>query len=410
MTRRLTTFLLSILAAGRVAGGATLPGFHVQKLGGVSGFASSIAVDSHDTIYYTTTAGDLFRFEAGHSALVAHVNTVGAGDSGLLGMALRDDDTAVVHYTTPNQVSDVISSIDLRTGAETILHELIDDISMPGRPTPTEHHGGNPTVGADGSIFVGIGDFGGGAIAALPEWNGGKIFRILPDGTLVQFARGFRNPFDMSWDAAHGRLIATDNGVAVDDEINIVTEGGYYGWPYTTGNEPPVEGATPPLYVFPQIVAPTGLVALHGTNRVLRRGYLLGAFVTKAIYYVPDIDARPLPDPLPLISGETSFVIDVTESAGGRIFFCTGNAIYELLVPLLGDCNGDGLLNAADLDALRLEIADGPRPITDAQKGGAHGSFGCDANGDGVIDVQDVAALAKLLGVRPRPVRVSGRS
>ena len=41
---------------------------------------------------------------------------------------------------------------------------------------------------------------------------GGKIFRMSPDGTVTQFARGFRNPFDMAWDPEHRRLIVGDNG------------------------------------------------------------------------------------------------------------------------------------------------------------------------------------------------------
>ena len=57
------------------------------------------------------------------------------------------------------------------------------------------------------------------------------------------------------------------------------------------------------------------------------------AFVSKAIYWIPDVDIRPLPDPIPLVQGETSFVIDVTERADGEIYFTTGNAIYHLAIP-----------------------------------------------------------------------------
>ena len=203
------------------ASAGTLPGFRVRPLGSTAGFADSIAIDSHNTIYYTTTAGGVFRFSDGMSQLVTHVNTAAIGDSGLLGMALRGDNTAIVHYTTPALTADVVSSIDLTTGAETILHSFVCDKDVPQRPVPSEHHGGNPTVAADGSIFVGIGDYGGWTIAALPDWNGGKIFRLNVDGSVVQFALGFRNPFDMAWDAGNQRLIASDNGELADDEINI---------------------------------------------------------------------------------------------------------------------------------------------------------------------------------------------
>jgi glucose/arabinose dehydrogenase len=321
---------LFFLLSASVATSATMPGVGFVPLGTTAGFASSIAIDSTGTIYYTTTNGGLYRFDSGISTLVAHVTTEAVGDSGLLGMALRDDHTAVVHYVTVNQTADVVSLIDLDSGAETVLHTFIADITLPGRPSAPEHHGGNPTVAEDGTIYVGIGDYGGGSIAAKPEWNGGKIWRIATDGTVTQFARGFRNPFDLVWDAARQRIVTTDNGAAIDDEIDLVTEGGYYGWPYTVGNQPPIDGATAPAYVFPKIVAPTGMVRLNGRNPLLPRGYLIGAFLTKSIYWVPDVDA-PQIAPIPIISGETSFVIDVAQAPGGELYFTTDRAIYRIV-------------------------------------------------------------------------------
>ena len=396
--------LVVALAAGR-AGGAVLPGFGVRLLGATNGFASSVAVDSKGTIYYTTTKGDIFRLDNGKSVKVAHVTTDAIGNSGLLGMALRDDHTAVVHYTTPMQIADVISSIDLDTGAETVIHAFDADIDMPSRGSSPEHHGGNPTVAPDGSIFVGIGDYGGFVVAALPDWNGGKVFRIFPDGSVQQFARGFRNPFDVAWDAANQRLIVPDNGDLADDEINIVHLGDDCGWPHTMGNEAPFPGATPPAYVFPSIVAPTGIVALSGHNSILRRGYLLGAFVSKAIYYIDDIDH---PAPVAIVSGEPSFIIDVAEGPKGEIYFCTGNAVYQLTVPPRGDCNGDGVVDYADIEALTKELADGGAAgevFTNAQNGAYAASWGCDVNGDGVIDKADLAALYAIVHPRVRAVR-----
>lgn len=401
--RALLAFLLFAAASAHAA---SLPGFRVQLVGKTAGFASSIAIDSHGTIYYTTTTGDLFRFGDSGSKLVTHVNTVFIGNSGLLGLALRDDHTAIIHYTTPRQTADVVSSIDLVTGAETVLHSFVCDKDLPERGSPSEHHGGNPIVAADGSIFVGIGDYGGFAIAAMPGWNGGKIFRLFPDGSIVQFARGFRNPFDMSWDAARQRLIVPDNGDLADDEMNIVHQGDFCGWPYTMGNGPVIEGAVPPIYVFPVIVAPTGIVAMDGRNSMFPRGYLQCGFVTKAIYYFPDIDARPLPDPIVITRGEAGQIIDVAVSPNGDIFFNSGTAIYQLIVPQRGDCNGDGRVDTADVAALSQELLDGdPHPAIRAQDGSFPGSWGCDVNGDGLIDSRDMTALLSLLALRARAVQ-----
>lgn len=403
MTRFSLSFLL--LLSSFAARAAVLPGFAVKFLGATSGFATSIAVDSTGLIYYTTTSGNIFRFADGHSTFVARVPTVADGDSGLLGMALRDDDTAAVHYTTPNQTADVISLIDLRTGEETVVHSFICDVDVPERGAPAEHHGGNPAVGDDGSIFVAIGDYNNGGLAPDLKWNAGKIFRVRPDGEAELFARGFRNPFDMSWDAARQRLIATDNGVNADDEINIVTAGGYYGWPMTMGGGPAVEGAVAPIYTFPTVVAPTGMVALSGRNPILRGGYLLGSFVTSAIYFIPDIDARPLPAPIALVEGATKFVIDVAEGPNGEVYFVAANGVYRLTVPARGDCNGDASVNVADFELLRAMVAGGPRPMTAASTEEVRGTWGCDVNGDELIDSRDVAQLLARLHLRVRAVR-----
>ena len=395
--------ILCLLAVS--AESATLPGFRVELLGSTAGFVSSLAVDSKGTIYYTTTSGSIFRLADGQSSLVARVTTEATGNSGLLGMALIDDNTAAVHYTTINQTYDVISRIDLLTGLETEVHRFACDIDVPERGSSAEHHGGNPTVGPDGSIFVGIGDYGAGLIASLPEWNAGKIFRIAPDGGVTQFARGLRNPFDLIWDDANQRVIVPDNGPARGDEINIIVEGANCGWPFTFAGNPPVPGTAAPAYVFENTVAPTGTLALNHANPQLRSGVLLGSFVTKAIYFFPDIDVKPLPDPIALIERETGSVIDVAQSRHGDIVFATGNSIDRLVLPLRGDCNGDGRVNREDVAALERELADAPEPAYAAQGGTYAGSWGCDANGDGIIDTADRNELIRIVSPRRRAAR-----
>jgi glucose/arabinose dehydrogenase len=387
---------------------ATLPGFRVEKLGATAGFCTSLAVDSKGAIDYTTQDGTIYRFDHGASIPLASVNTQSISDSGLLGMALIDDRTAVVHYTTVGTTYDVVSKIDLTTGMETVIHEFACDIDVPERGSSPEHHGGNPSVGADGSILIGIGDYAAGLIASLPQWNGGKIFRITPSGDVIQFARGMRNPFDMIWDDRNQRVIVADNGATTGDALFALHPGANCGWPFSFGGQPHVDGIAQPVYDFPQTIAPTGMLALNHNNAQLRSGILIGGFVSKAIYFVPDIDANPFPTPIALIQKETPSIIDIAESSGGDILFATGSAIYRLIVPQRGDCNGDGRLSSADLDAFESELADAPEPAYDAQSGSFAGSWGCDANGDGVIDERDRAEVIRLTGPRRRAAR-SGR-
>ncbi|HEY0139912.1 MAG TPA: PQQ-dependent sugar dehydrogenase [Thermoanaerobaculia bacterium] len=392
-----------LLLVALSAEGALLPGFRVEKVASLPAgkYATSIAVDSNGTLYFTTTDGDLYR----GAERVAHLPTFADGNSGLLGMALVDEETAVVHYTNAPITRHVISTVDLTTGQETVLHELVADISMPDRPAPTEHHGGNPTVAPDGSVYFGIGDFGGGVIAMDPKWNAGKIWRIAPDGTLEQFARGLRNPYDMAWDPDTQRLFVTDNGALAGDEVHLITKGDYCGWPFTYGNLAPIEGAVPPDYVWEDTTAPTGVAYLTGANSYLRRGgFLVGGFVSGALYLFPSLQ-KPIAEPLRLVDRGFGNILDVVESVDGTIFFTNGVAIHRLDFPKRGDCNGDGVVNVQDILALNRELADGdPHRAHEAQSGLNAGSWGCDADADGLIGSADLEALSRKVG-RHRAVR-----
>jgi glucose/arabinose dehydrogenase len=406
--------LLGLLLCATTARAATLPGFRVETLVRASGFVSSVVTDSRGTIYFTTTDGWIRRVDSGQATRVAAVATHAVGNGGLLGMALLDDQTAVVHYTTfaewtpsPTLVlDDVISRIDLASGAETVLQSFVCDIDMRQRGASAEHHGGNLTIAPDGSIFVGIGDYGAYVIAQDEKWNAGKIWRIDRDGNSTQWARGLRNPYDLAWDPDLGRLVVSDNGPDAGDEVNIVDAGANCGWPHTFGNDPPASGDVAPSYVFPDTVAPTGLARLDGANPMLRRGYLLGAFVTRALYYFP----TPSTPPIAIIDGFDELVIDVTQSANGEVLFATagaaGTAIHRLHVPPPGDCNGDGATDSHDVLPLMREIGDGDNRTTiRAQDGTNAGSWGCDANADGFIDAQDLQTLISLVGGRRRAVQ-----
>lgn len=387
-----------------------LPGFRVETVASVPGFVTSIVTDSHGTIYCTTTDGWIHRIDGAQSVPVAALPTHAGGNGGLLGMALLDDRTAVVHYTTwdgDKVLDDVLSTVDLDTSGEHVLKAFAGDVELRSRGVSDEHHGGNPTVAADGSIFVGIGEYGTYAIAQEPQWNGGKIWRLDRDGNATQFARGMRNPYDLAWDPQLQRIIVSDNGPNAGDEIHVVQQGDNCGWPGTYGNEPPLAGAVPPVYVFPATVAPTGLLRLGGANSMLAHGYLSGAFVTKALYYFPDLSSNPIA----LIHNFSEPIIDVTESPSGGILLATAtftgiSHVQRLEVPARGDCNGDGLTDYRDILPTIREIDDGDvHPRITAQDGNYAGSWGCDANADNVIDGDDLDALVHMLGSRRRTVR-----
>ncbi len=406
--------ILFLLSSLQLTAGL-LPGFRAETVGRADGFVSSVVTDSVGRIYFTTTDGWIHRAtQGGQSERVLAVPTKAGGNGGLLGMALLDDRTAVVHYTTwyeDKVLDDVIARVDLVNGTQLVLKAFACDIEDRERGVSDEHHGGNPTIGQDGKVFVGIGEYAGRTIAQKPEWNGGKIWRIDPaTGEATQWALGMRNPYDLAWDPQLEKIVVGDNGPDQGDELHIVGEGANCGWPLTFGHQEQFEGSTAPVFTFDHTVAPTGLARLSGANPLLSTGYLLGAFVTRSVYYFPSLAVQEIPEPLALVDSFPEFVIDVTEAKDGSIYFATAgsssSSVYKLIPPARGDCNGDGLTDWRDIDSLEQEIDDGGSHATiDAQNGSFAGSWGCDANGDGLINGADEDALLRLITFRRRAVR-----
>ena len=398
--------LLCLVLAGSVSAG-TLPGFRVNKVAEVPGFVSSVVVDSTGVVYATTTDGWIHRVEGTASVPVAALPTKAGGNGGLLGMALLDDATAVVHYTTwsgTKVLDDVIATVDLASGAEHVLESFPGDIDFRERGVSDEHHGGNLTVAPDGSIYFAIGEYGAYAIAQKPEWNGGKIWHLDREGNATQYAQGMRNPYDLAWDPQLQRIVIGDNGSNGGDKLHVIESGVDCGWPVVKPT------SVAPDYTFPSTVAPTGLARMTGANPMLRRGYLLSAFVTRSLYYFPDVAMHPIPDPVPVVADFTDYIIDVTEAPDGTIYLATASfpnsAIQRLSVPPRGDCNGDGLTNSLDILPMLHEIGDGDtHPMITAQDGNYAGSWGCDANADSLIDRRDLDTLVQMITSRRRAVR-----
>lgn len=104
--------------------------------------------------------------------------------------------------------------------------------------------GGNHTsrtigFGPDGRLYVSIGSTCNACVEK--DARRAAILSMKKDGSDVQtVATGLRNSVFFTWDA-QGRMWATDNGRDLlgddlpPDEVNIVEQGKFYGWPYCYG-------------------------------------------------------------------------------------------------------------------------------------------------------------------------------
>jgi glucose/arabinose dehydrogenase len=153
----------------------------------------------------------------------------------------------------------------------------------------TIHNGGNLHFGPDGKLYVTVGNNNETNNSSDPSQNLGsplgKLHRFNPTDPLSSptdnpfynmpsavksiYAFGLRNSFDFTFDPIGGKIFATENGEACDDEINRLLAGGDYGWrpSYPCDDETgpnPTYNTIPPLIYWTPSLAPTGITIYNG--------------------------------------------------------------------------------------------------------------------------------------------------
>lgn len=187
-------------------------------------------------------------------------NLTTCSECGLLGMAFHPDFAAngfiYLSFTEgpdnnnmTSRVARFRSADDGQTlepdpaNAATLERTAIFSVAQPF----SNHNGGHIAFGPDGFLYVGTGD---GGSANDPEQNGqdidtvlGKMLRLNDDGSAAPgnivatqggddriFAYGLRNPWRWSFDQQTGDLWAGDVGQNAFEEVDIIVNGGNYGW------------------------------------------------------------------------------------------------------------------------------------------------------------------------------------
>lgn len=207
-----------------------------------------------------------------------------------------------------------------------------------GVRTP-EHSGGPLRFGPDGMLYISIGDHDNPANAQNLSNDFGKILRMTPTGGIPPgsgsriYAYGIRNSFGFDFDRRTKRMWATDNGPDCNDEVNLITRGGNYGWgSHATCATPPAapvntnqDGPSPTLpKTFAAVpVAPAGAV-FSG------RAFLYGTFNTKQIHKVTLTGNRAgvASDTVLLTNGAP--ILTLQQGARGQVYFADTGSIRLL--------------------------------------------------------------------------------
>lgn len=174
-----------------------------------------------------------------------------AVEAGLVGIAFdpefEENGYVYLNYTartpSPHQRISRFRAVGDRAGPERILLDL-EPIHEP------RHVGGAMVFGADGMLYVGVGESGLEDNSQSLDSGYGKILRIRPDGSIpadnpfvreatgagrATWALGLRNPFSMAVSSRTGRLFVNDAGFRTFEEINEALPGENYGWPEEEG-------------------------------------------------------------------------------------------------------------------------------------------------------------------------------
>ena len=188
-----------------------------------------------------------------------------AGEGGLLGLAITEDERTVFAYYTAANDNRIVSmrwnGRDL--GAPKV---ILDDI-----PKGFVHNGGRMVVGPDGYLYVGTGESGSGRLSQDRDSLGGKILKLRTDGRPAPgnpfdnevFSYGHRNVQGLAFDD-DGRLWASEFGQQAWDELNLIREGANYGWPEVEGSGR-ARGMTNPKVVWrTREASPSGLAYWQG--------------------------------------------------------------------------------------------------------------------------------------------------
>ncbi|MBI3947758.1 MAG: sorbosone dehydrogenase family protein [Armatimonadetes bacterium] len=156
----------------------------------------------------------------------------------------------------------------------------------PGRPEPVaelpgggQHWTRTLHFGPDGKLYVAVGSSCN--ICTEEDSRRAAILQFEPDGGQARvYASGLRNTVDFTWDQ-QGRMWGVDNGTDrmgdefPPEELNLIREGGFYGWPYAHGDRVPdprfgerrpemVAKSIPPAFTMPAHAAPLGIAFVEG--------------------------------------------------------------------------------------------------------------------------------------------------
>ena len=223
---------------------------------------TAFAWDEQDRLYIATQGGDILRVnDAVTGEPPTDVVAIAGGISFPLGLAFFDEALYISSRGKITRLTD-----DDGDGDPETLHPIIS-----GLPAG-QHQNNGPAIGPDGKLYVPIGSTCD--VCVEEDERNATVMRFNLDGSNPEvYARGLRNVYQLAFHPEDGTLWAADNGrddlgYAVPEELNLIVEGGDYGWPncWGTGGGSQCEDTISPVAELASRSSANGLVFYTGVQ------------------------------------------------------------------------------------------------------------------------------------------------
>ena len=250
-----TAFLVSPAVAPQVAAAAEpTPDIQVTTLTTGLTIPWDLAVLPDASVLFTERGGAtrLRRSNGSVQAVATNQSDLFVGsESGLMGISLDPSFAANrTYYTCQAYKGSGTSAVDIRVlrwvlAADGTSATRSGSPVLTGIPITTGQHGGcRLRFAPDGTLHIGTGDAITGPVPQSLTSLGGKTLRVNPNGTAPTdnpfysrggnarfiYTYGHRNVQGLALRPGTSQLWSAEHGPDIDDEVNLLSRGGNYGW------------------------------------------------------------------------------------------------------------------------------------------------------------------------------------
>lgn len=296
-------------------------------------------------LLFTEKRGKIYRYSNGISTeLIGFPVVRNSGQGGLLDIRVHPDYASNGWIYACYAANAIDGSGELRLIRFKISGSSIQNIETifqtGGGNTWSGHYGSRIAFDANRMLYLSVGEGGTGSYggptasnrnASNTSSNWGKIHRmnatggipadnpILPGQTAATtiFAYGIRNPQGMIIHPTTGAIWESEHGPKGGDEINIITRGANYGWPFyslgTNYDNTIISqghsglGIVAPIYHWTPSVGVSGMAFItHSSFKAWKGNLLVGALAAQKLYRC-------------VLSGTTISQATVVDGISGRV-------------------------------------------------------------------------------------------